>query len=148
MKKFAKITAVVLLAVLALTALVACGYPSDPDKAAAQLKKKDYLVRAAIGSENKLTQAELDAQAISMGLKTGDIIATVMATKSSDDGKGEMITIIYFKDSSVAKSVFDDMKDDIKKQKEEAEELEIKYSCKRAGNKIVTEISGDVSKLF
>ena len=50
MKKFAKITAVALVAVLALAVLVACGPASSPDKAEKALKSNEYVVTNVKGS--------------------------------------------------------------------------------------------------
>ena len=41
MKKFAKVMALALIAVLSLAVLVSCGPASDPDKAEAALKRTD-----------------------------------------------------------------------------------------------------------
>ena len=108
MKKFAKVMAVALVAVLALAALVACGPASKPEKAAAALKKNGYAVESVIGSESTLKQVALDATAKAAGLEAGDIIATVMAT-NGDEG----IAITYFKSASVAKAYWNANKDKI-----------------------------------
>ena len=108
MKKFAKIMAVALVAVLALAALVACGPASKPDKAAAALKKNGYAVESVIGSESTLKQTALDMIAKAAGLEAGDITATVTAT-NGDDG----INITYFKNASVAKSYWEANKDKV-----------------------------------
>ena len=99
MKKFAKIMAVALVAVLALAALVACGPNSDPDKAVASLKKNEYT---AI----KDTALAL----ILKGLGVNDIEAVVSGTKVVDDGdnkKTETVTIVYFADSKAAKAAWE-----------------------------------------
>ena len=44
MKKFAKIMAVLLVSVMTLAVLVACGYPSDPDKAKEKLENDGYII--------------------------------------------------------------------------------------------------------
>ena len=114
MKKFARIMAVALVAVLALAALVACGPASDPEKAAAALKENGYAVASVIGSDSvagKVAQATLDAIAIAAGLEAGDITATVTATNGN-----EGISITYFKSASAAKTFWDKNKDSIEKK--------------------------------
>ena len=108
MKKFAKITAVALVAVLALAALVACGPASDPKKAEKALKDKGYVVSAVVGADGALIQASLDVVAKAAGLEAGDIIATVTGTNGN-----EGISITYFKNASAAKTFWDKNKDDI-----------------------------------
>ena len=133
MKKFAKITAVVLLAVLALTALVACGYPSDPEKAKEQLEKKGYTA--------VLTK---DPTGLS------SLTANILATKIDDDGKGEMITIAYYKDADAAKKAYEDAKKNMDEAKKEAkeQEMDVKMSVSRYGTQVVAKMSGDLSKMF
>ena len=106
MKKFTKIMAVALVAVLALAALVACGPASDPKKAAQALKDNGYAVVSVIGADGTLSQAALDVTAKAAGLEAGDIIATVTATSGS-----ESISITYFKNASVASKYWKENKD-------------------------------------
>ena len=108
MKKFAKVMAVALVAVLALAALVACGPASKPEKAAAALKDKGYAVESVIGSESTLKQAALDIVAKAAGLEAGDITATVTATNGN-----EGISITYFKNASAAKTFWEKNKDNV-----------------------------------
>ena len=111
MKKFAKIAAVVLVAVMALAVLVACGPASDPKKAAKALEDKKYVVSAVIGADSSAKQLVLDGMAKGVGLEAGDIIATVTAT-NGDEG----ISITYFKNASAAKTFWDKNKDSIEKK--------------------------------
>ena len=111
MKKFAKIMAVALVAVMALAALVACGPASDPKKAAKALEDKKYVVSAVIGADSSAKQLVLDGMAKGVGLEAGDIIATVTAT-NGDEG----ISITYFKNASAAKTFWDKNKDSIEKK--------------------------------
>ena len=108
MKKFAKIMAIALVAVMALAVLVACGPNSNPEKAAKALKDKKYVVTSVIGADGKLVQAGLDAIAKAAGLEEGDIIATVTATNGE-----EGISITYFKNASVAGKYWKENKDKI-----------------------------------
>ena len=106
MKKFAKIMAVALVAVLTIAALVACGPASKPDKAVAALKENGYAVVSVIGADSSAKQLILDGIAKAAGLQAGDIIATVEATNGN-----EGISITYFKSASVAKSYWNANKD-------------------------------------
>ena len=111
MKKFAKITAVALVAVLALAVLVACGPATDPKKAEKALKDKGYAVTAVVGADGALVQAGLDVVAKAAGLEAGDIIATVTATNGN-----EAISITYFKSASAAKTFWNKNKDEVEKK--------------------------------
>lgn len=69
MKRFAKVVAVVLVAVMTLTVLVACGYSSDPDKAVEQLERQGYQVQYILSFSN-------DIDAIVDGFKKDDKVFT------------------------------------------------------------------------
>ena len=100
MKKFAKVMAVVLVAVMSLALLVACGPNADPDKAVASLKKNEYAA-----GKDTLLAGTLKA------LGVADIDAVVKGTKSvkGDDNKTkiETVTIVYFKDSKAAEAAWE-----------------------------------------
>ena len=103
MKKFAKVMAVALVAVMALAVLVACAPASDPDKAVEALKKHEY----AAGKETLLANT-LKALGVE-GLE-----AVVKGTKSVQNGdktKLETVTIVYFKDSKTAKDAWSKLED-------------------------------------
>ena len=114
MKKFTKIMALALVAVMAMAVLVACGPASKPEKAAQALKDKGYVVTAVIpddSTKGKLEQASLDLIAKAAGLEEGDITATVTGTNGD-----ESISITYFKSASVAKKYWDANKDQIEEK--------------------------------
>ena len=99
MKKFAKVMAVALVAVMALALLVSCGPASDPDKALAALKENGYAAAA------KLTDAiSLGAADAIVSATRGDITAIVKATKTDDNDNLQTITIWYFKNAEAAKN--------------------------------------------
>ncbi|MCH5151865.1 MAG: hypothetical protein J1F65_04315 [Clostridiales bacterium] len=102
MKKFAKIMAVVLVAVMALALLVSCGPASDPDKALAALKDNGYVLAAKNTGLLSLTAVE-----VIVGAERGDVVAIVTGTKTDDDNKLQTITIWYFKDSAAANKAWD-----------------------------------------
>ena len=124
MKKFAKISAVVLVAVMALTVLVACGYPSDPEKAVAQLKKQGY-----------------DAVYVP-GLTTdGEILAT-----KEKDGKLTTITITYYKNTDDAKSAYDKAKAALEKSKDNDKDSGVKATVSRSGKQVISKTVVDTNK--
>ena len=106
MKKFVKIAAVILVAVVALTALVACGPSSDPDTALASLKSHGY------SNAVKLTSGDdFDAVVTALSAASGDLVAVVTGSKGNDT-----VTIWYFKNSSTADKYMDKAEDIIEQQ--------------------------------
>ena len=91
-KKILSVVAVIALAAILAVALVAC-IPSDPDKAAANLKEEGYV-------------------SIPLGASLGNVDDMVFATKG-DEG----IIILYFKESADAKEFYES--DEAKSLKEE-----------------------------
>ena len=92
MKKFTKVFAVVLVAVMALALLTACGPASDPDRAKAALEKNGYTaIKASTGGF--------------AGLK-----AIVTGTKGLLSGDAQTVTIYYFEDAKAAKDAWEDIK--------------------------------------
>ena len=120
MKKFAKITAVVLVAVMALALLTACGYNSDPKKAEANFKKQGY-----------------DALYIANPLTAGSLEGTLTATKK-DGNKTTVITVTYYRDTDAAKSAYDDAKSALEKSKDSNKENGIKATVSRSGKQVIT----------
>lgn len=109
MKKFARITAVALVAVLALAVLVACGPASDPDKALAALKKHEYTA----AKDPVLVPAALTV----LGVKGVDVVISGSKTVKNDNGtKVETVTIVYFTDASAAKEAWSKVEEYGKKQ--------------------------------
>ena len=96
MKKFAKITAVALIAIMALAVLVACGPASSPDKAEKALKSNDYVVTNVKGSGY-----------------TG-LTAVVTGTKVSLSDP-QFIMIYYFESASAANDAWESIKSDAEK---------------------------------
>ena len=119
MKKFAKITAVALVAIMALAVLVACGYPSDPDKAKAQLDKQGYTT---VLLKNPTS--------------IGSVTATLTATKN-EEKTITVITITYYDDANAAKSAYNSKKSEVDKRKGINKENCIKETISRAGNQII-----------
>ena len=119
MKKFAKITAVVLVAVLALAALVACGPASDPDKAVAALKKHEYAAAKDTIIAGALKLVGVNTEAVVKGTKT---------VKDGDKSKLETVTIVYFTDSAAAKNAWSKVEEYAKKDKDNDSDWTIKQS--------------------
>lgn len=105
MKKFAKITALVMVIVMSLALLVACGPASDPDKAEAALKKNGYTPVHMTGA------VSTGATALLLGLKGEDVTDIVFAINADGDG----ILAIYCKDAGTAKSVVKKAQENIQK---------------------------------
>ena len=99
MKKFAKVMAVMMVAVIALALLVSCAPNSDPDKALSALKENGYT--AARDSLIVPTALTL------VGVKGIEVV--ISGTKVVD-GTTEHVTIIYFNNSSSANDAWDDVK--------------------------------------
>lgn len=116
-KRILSVIAVLALAAVLAVAMVAC-IPSDPDKAADNLKAADYLV--------DVTDDPVSTGV--MGLMADGIEAVVSAT--SDDFT-EGVTIFYFEDSDSAKSFYES--DFISEMKEEAEAESEELVIKRQG---------------
>lgn len=109
MKKFAKIAAVVLVAVMALAVLVACAPNSNPEKAIASLKDKGYATTgSSVADRGTLEKAACDTVGITVGVKTGELTAFVTGTKASEDGTSlEIVQIYYFDSSDIAKQAWE-----------------------------------------
>lgn len=123
MKKFAKITAVALVVVMALALLVACGPASDPDKAVEALKKNGYEpVKATNAIALGITEALI-------GAERGDLVATVSATKIDDDKNTQSITIWYFKNAAAANKCWDKAQSESNKDKDKDSD----WVCKKSG---------------
>ncbi len=105
MKKFAKVMALALIAVLSLAVLVSCGPASDPDKAEAALKENGY---APVHMKGAISTG---ATALLLGLKGEDVTDIVFAVNADGDG----MLAIYCKDSGTAKSVLSKAQESIKK---------------------------------
>ena len=126
MKKFAKIMAVALVAVMAIAVLAACGYPSDPKKAAEQLEKKGYEVQLREYDE-----------------PIEGLVASITAEKADDD-KMEMISIAYYEDAASAKDAYEEAKKEVDSMKKMLETMgaeNIKVSIKRSGVQVIAEVS-------
>lgn len=104
MKKFVKVAAVVLVAVMSLALLVACAPNADPAKAEAALKKNGYTV--------------LNVPSIT---HAGGLQNTVTGTKTDKDKDGnttvQHVTIFYYDTVDNAKAAYKTLKSDSDKEK-------------------------------
>ena len=114
MKKFAKVMAVALVAVMALAVLVACAPASDPDKAASALDKNGYVV-SHLDSGKTADKLVLKGVASLIGVGENDLVARVSGLSSS----GDTITIWYFASSKAAKKAWKDHEDYFNSDKDE-----------------------------
>ena len=120
MKKFAKITAVALVVVMALAALVACAPNSDPDKAVEALKKNEYAAAKDIVLAGILKALGINGlEAVVKGTKT---------VKDGDNNKLETVTIVYFTDSAAAKDAWEKVKNYAEDNKESDSDWTVKQS--------------------
>lgn len=122
MKKFAKIMAVALVAVLAMAALVACAPASDPDKAVAALKKHEYSA-----GKDTLVAAALNGLGIS-GLNA--VVKGTKSVKNGDKNKLETVTIAYFTDAKAAKASWEKIKSYAENDKSDDSDWTVKQSGK------------------
>ena len=117
MKKFAKITAVVLVLVMALALLAACGYPNDPEDAKEKLEKQGYKVVYVSGD----------------GINW---YATMTATKKDDNGNTTRIMLTYYTTKDRAKDAYDREMENLEKVKESNEKNGIKTTVTRYGDQV------------
>ena len=129
MKKTLKIFVLMLIAILALTALVACGgdkYPTNPDKAKEALEKDGYEVEEADASDIAFW-AEL------LGVEASDITAIF---EGWEESTGKIVVLFYFKDSAAADKAWNgefvqEMVEDAKNEKD--------FNLEKKGSLIVME---------
>ena len=122
MKKFAKITAVALVVVMALAVLVACGPAADPDKAVAALKENDYVAaKVTTGGYNGM---------VAMVTGTKGVLGSLL----SGEKQFQTITIYYFESTSAANDAWEKIKSDSDKDKEKNKDSD--WVCKKSGKVI------------
>ncbi len=110
MKKLAKVFAVVMVCVLAVTALAACGGGNatpnlDYDTVIANLKKAGYTVDNAKDDEVKSSDAA-SSVANTMAIEKSDITAFVSANlpKTDKNAAPDVIKMVWAKDEAAAKA--------------------------------------------
>ena len=128
MKKFAKITAVALVVIMALAVLTACGYPSDPEKAKAKLEKQGYTVTLV---KNTTSLGKLEAK--------------ITAIKN-EDGKLTTIIVDYYKDTDSAKSAYENDKKLLDQAKDSNKENGITATVSRSGKQVISKTVTNTSK--
>lgn len=103
MKKTVKVVSLVLVMVLAVALIAACGPASNPDKAAEALKENGYEVVNLNGAEVAKKNDAEGLVAMVTGLKITNLLK----------GEGECIVIFYFDSSKTASDYWnsDDMED-------------------------------------
>lgn len=118
MKKIISLALVCLLLVGTMLSLASCGAGapnSDPDKALAALKAKDYEAEKLDGIA---MLAFKDAKCVIMGVKESE----------EEDKLVDGIYIIYYKSADDAKDHWDDIQDFFDKMMDEADEEEVNES--------------------
>ncbi len=141
MKKTYKILTVMLVAILSVLSLVACGPSSDPAKALDALKSHGYEAGARIAANSEEDKAYLDDMAVANGLEAGDIVADLEAGKkvyseSENKNSDDFIEIIYFKNDSIAKKYWNMKQENIDYGIELNRKEGIKLIAKRQGSMI------------
>ena len=119
MKKLAKIFAVAMVCVLALTALVACGPNTNYDKAKENLKKNKYTLTIATKEGDTGFAIAAAAAAPINGIKAEDIEAIISASNSD----GEHVYIIWCKSSDAANTAYDKANEQKKALKENLDKM-------------------------
>ncbi len=121
MKKFSKVLALCLVTVLAALSLVACAPNSNPEKAEANLKDKGYTATMLKYDGGLLSSGLIWTTTKALGCKSGDIEYIVSGTKIGED-KTDTVTVIYFKDASTAKDLWDKAKEKYGKSESDDED--------------------------
>ena len=119
MKKFAKVMAVVLVAVMAVTLLVACGPANNIEDAIAALKGNGYATHKFVGN---IGFSNVDSKLVA----TKGVVGSLL-------GSGEeyqTITIYYFFTADAAKEAFEDIQQLSELERGERED----WVCKRSGD--------------
>ena len=121
MKKFVRILALTLVAVMLCATLASCGGPAkDPADALAALKENEYLA----AEDTLIVPAALKLAGIS-GVKS------VVSGSATIDDKFETVTIVYFDDKDAAKDAMEKVEkyaDENKDDKAEDSDWVVKQS--------------------
>ena len=115
MKKFVKIFALALVAVMLLATLASCAPASDADKAVEALKAEGYTTFR----DNTVFPTAFKLAGYSL-----NVVVTGTKTIKDKDGKDtvETVTIFYFADKDNAEKAYEKVKDEEKDSKKEAGE--------------------------
>lgn len=115
MKKFTKILALALVAIMSLVVFAACAPNADPVKAEAALKENGYTV---INGSGLLFGALA-------GVKDVDCVVTgslLVKGEGDEEDKFEHVTIVYFESEEAAEAAWEKMQDYAAEDDEDAEE--------------------------
>lgn len=124
MNKFSKTFAVMLVFVLAIAALVACGVSNNPKKAQQTLEDKGYTVETIIGDNDLEAQDELDSMSDEMHISAGELVALLSAVKGDGDQTDDFLYIYYFKDGATANRFWDANQTELDQLKEEYKDFD------------------------
>ncbi len=126
MKKLAKIFAVVLVCVLAVTALVACAPKPNTnyDEAKNNLEDKKYTVVAAKAGDNGADAMIAGAVAGVEGVKAEDVEAVLSGSKIDEKTEsGDIIVMVWFANEEAANKYYEAAKKDYDEEKKDAQEM-------------------------
>lgn len=117
MKKFTKILALALVAIMSLVVFAACAPNADPVKAEAALKENGYTA----GKDDTIVPGLLWVA----GIKDVDCVVTgslLVEGEGDEEDKLEHVTIVYFESEEAAEAAWEKMQDYAEKEDEDAEE--------------------------
>lgn len=123
MKKFAKITALVLVLAMGVAMLVACAPASDPDKALSALKDNGYTA----AKDTRILPATL----LVLGVNGVDC---VVSGTNGTEGKEGHVTIVYFTSKDAANSAWDSIKSYAEDNDKESKDSD--WEIKKSGKMI------------
>lgn len=114
MKKFTKILALALVAIMSLVVFAACAPNADPVKAEAALKENGYTVINLPGLLGGIA-----------GVKDVDCVVTgslIVEGEGDEDDKFEHVTIVYFKNEEAAEAAWEKMQEYAAEDDEDSED--------------------------
>ena len=126
MKKFTKILALALVAIMSLVVFAACAPNADPVKAEAALKENGYTA----GKDDTIVPGILGFA----GIKDVDCVVSgslLVEGEGDEDDKLEHVTIVYFESAEAAEAAWEKMQDYAAKEDEDAKESD--WTIKRSG---------------
>ena len=123
MKKFVRILALSLVAVMLCAAFASCAPAKDAEKALEALREAEYIS----------AKDDTVLPVIFAGLRIKGVDTVVTGTAVIDD-KAEHVTIVYFEDADAAKAAWEDVKEYA--EKEDKDEEDTDWTINKSGKMI------------